>query len=131
MGLNKIVLMGRLTRDPELRYTQSSTAVASFTVAVDRDFSKEKETDFINCSAWRSTGEFISKHFKKGDMIAVSGRLQMRDYEDKNGNKRTAAEVNVDNAYFCGGKAATVSGEGAPPVFTEISDEDDDGELPF
>lgn len=130
MGLNKIVLMGRLTRDPELRYTQSGTAVASFTVAVDREFSKEKATDFINCTAWRNTGEFISKYFTKGEMIAVSGRLQMRDYEAKDGSKRTAAEVNVESAYFCGGKGSESSPEVSEPAFTDISDEDD-GELPF
>ena len=100
--LNHIVLMGRLTRDPELRYTQSQTPVASFSLAVDRDFGRgeEKQTDFIDCVAWRQTGEFVSKYFQKGSMAVVSGRLQMRDWTDKDGNKRTTAEVVVDNVYF-------------------------------
>lgn len=102
--LNHIVIMGRLTRDPELRYTSSNIPVASFTVAVDRDYgnreSGEKQTDFINCAAWRSTGEFVSKYFNKGSMIVVSGRLQLRDYTDRDGNKRTAAEIVADNVYF-------------------------------
>ena len=102
--LNHIVIMGRLTRDPELRYTGSNIPVASFTVAVDRDYgnreSGEKQTDFINCVAWRSTGEFVSKYFQKGSMIVVSGRLQIRDYTNRDGNKRTAAEIVADNVYF-------------------------------
>lgn len=102
--LNHIVLMGRLTRDPELRYTGSNVPVASFSIAVDRDFGRgengEKQTDFINVSAWRQTGEFVSKYFTKGSMIVVSGRLQIRDYTDRDGNRRTAAEVVADNVYF-------------------------------
>ena len=100
--LNHIVLMGRLTRDPELRYTQSQTPVASFSLAVDRDFGRgeEKQTDFIDCVAWRSTGEFVSKYFQKGSMAVVSGRLQIRDWTDRDGNKRRSAEVVVDNVYF-------------------------------
>ena len=102
--LNHITIMGRLTRDPELRRTGSGVAVASFTVAVDRDFSGkdggEKETDFIDCVAWRQTGEFVSKHFTKGRMIVVSGRLQIRGWTDKDGNKRRTAEVVADNVYF-------------------------------
>ena len=100
--LNRIILMGRLTRDPELRYTQSQIPVASFRVAVDRDFGRgeERQTDFIDCVAWRSTGEFVSKYFQKGSMAVVSGRLQMRDWTDKDGNKRTSAEVVADNVYF-------------------------------
>ena len=100
--LNHIVLMGRLTRDPELRYTGSNIPVASFTVAVDRDFGKgeERATDFINVVAWRQTGEFVSKYFTKGSMIVVSGRLQMRDWTDRDGNKRRSAEVVADNVYF-------------------------------
>ena len=102
--LNHIVIMGRLTRDPELRYTSSNIPVASFTVACDRDYGKgengERQTDFINCSAWRSTGEFVSKYFQKGSMAVVSGRLQLRDYTDRDGNKRTAAEIVADNVYF-------------------------------
>ena len=102
--LNHITIMGRLTRDPELRRTGSGVAVASFTVAVDRDFGGrdggEKETDFIDCVAWRQTGEFVSKYFTKGRMIVVSGRLQIRNWTDKDGNKRRTAEVVADNCYF-------------------------------
>ena len=104
--LNNITLMGRLTRDPELRYTQNNTEVANFALAVDRDLG-EKKTDFIECVAWRKTAEFIEKHFHKGDMIAVIGRLQMREWTDKDGNKRRASEVVADNVYFCGGKKET------------------------
>ena len=102
--LNHITIMGRLTRDPELRRTGSGVAVASFTLAVDRDFGKtesgDKETDFIDCVAWRQTGEFVSKYFTKGSMIVVSGRLQIRNWTDKEGNKRRSAEVVADNCYF-------------------------------
>ena len=102
--LNHITIMGRLVRDPELRRTGSGVAVASFTVAVDRDFGGrdggERKTDFINCVAWRQTGEFISKYFTKGRMIVVDGRLEMRDWTDREGNKRTSAEIVVANAYF-------------------------------
>ena len=102
--LNHIVIMGRLTRDPELRRTGSGVAVASFTVAVDRDFGGrdggERETDFIDCVAWRQTGEFVSKYFAKGRMAVVSGRLQIRGWTDKDGNKRRSAEVVADNVYF-------------------------------
>ena len=102
--LNHITLMGRLVRDPELRRTGSGVAVASFRIAVDRDYSPkdggERKADFIDCVAWRQTGEFISKYFTKGRMIVVDGRLEMRDWTDKEGNKRTSAEVIVDNAYF-------------------------------
>ena len=102
--LNHIVIMGRLTRDPELRRTGTGIAVASFTVAVDRDFGSrdggERETDFIDCVAWRQTGEFVSKYFTKGSMIVVSGRLQIRNWNDKEGNKRRNAEVVADNVYF-------------------------------
>lgn len=102
--LNKIIIMGRLTRDPELRRTSSGLAVTSFSVAVERDYqsqsSGEHEVDFINCVAWRQTGEFVNKWFTKGSMIVVSGRLQMRNYTDKDGNKRVAAEVVAENVYF-------------------------------
>ena len=102
--LNHIVIMGRLTRDPELRYTQSQTPVASFRVAVDRDYAPkdggERQTDFIDCVAWRSTAEFVSKYFQKGSMTVVSGRLQIREYTDRDGNRRTAAEIVADNIYF-------------------------------
>ena len=106
--LNHITIMGRLTRDPELRRTGSGVAVASFTVAVDRDFASkdggERETDFIDCVAWRQTGEFVSKYFRKGAMIVAAGRLQIRNWQDKEGNKRRSAEVIVENAYFGEGK---------------------------
>ena len=112
--LNHIVIMGRLTRDPELRRTGSGIAVASFTVAVDRDFGSrdggEKETDFIDCVAWRQTGEFVSKYFTKGRMIVVSGRLQIRSWTDKDGNKRRTAEVVADNCYFGDSKRDSDSG---------------------
>jgi single-strand DNA-binding protein len=102
--LNHITIMGRLTRDPELRSTQSGVSVASFTVACDRDFGGrdggEKQTDFIDCVAWRSTGEFVSKYFRKGSMIVVSGRLQSRKWQDREGNNRTNWEINADNVYF-------------------------------
>ena len=113
--LNHIVIMGRLARDPELRRTGSGTAVASFTLAVDRDFGKnengERETDFIDCVAWRQTGEFVSKYFTKGRMAVVSGRLQIRNWTDKEGNKRRTAEVVADNVYFGESKR---DGEGGP-----------------
>lgn len=155
--LNRIILMGRLTRDPELRHTQSGTPVASFSLAVDRDFKDkqtgEKETDFIDIVAWRNTAEFVSKYFSKGRMAVVEGRLQIRPWTDKDGNKRRSAEVIADNTYFADSKKDT--GEGgaygqpsggygapaggyAPPAggfsssgsdFADL--DDDDGELPF
>ena len=147
--LNHITIMGRLTRDPELRYTQSQTPVASFTLAVDRDFGGrdggEKQTDFIDCVAWRQTAEFVSKYFAKGSMAVVSGRLQIRDWTDREGGKRRSAEVVVDNIYFGDSKrrddgaprsesrpAFSDSYESVSPsasAFSELSD--DDGELPF
>ncbi len=117
--LNHIVIMGRLTRDPELRYTQSQTPVASFTVAVDRDFGSrdggERQTDFIDCVAWRQTAEFVSKYFTKGSMAVVSGRLQIRDWTDREGGKRRSAEIVVDNMYF-GEKAAAATATPAAPA---------------
>lgn len=135
--LNHITIMGRLTRDPELRRTGSGVAVASFTLAVDRDFAPkdggEKETDFIDCVAWRATGEFVSKYFKKGSMAVVSGRLQIRNWTDKDGNKRRSAEVLADNVYFGEAKRSDSYTPAAPGVpmqeFTPI--EDDDAQLPF
>ena len=115
--LNKIVLMGRLTRDPELRRTQSGTAVASFTLAVDRDYKPqdgERETDFIDIVAWRGTAEFVSKYFTKGRMAVVEGRLQVRDWTDKDGNKRRSTEVVADNVYF-GDSKRPESGTPAEP----------------
>ena len=149
--LNHITIMGRLTRDPEIRYTQSQTPVTSFTLAVDRDFGGrdggEKQTDFIDCVAWRQTAEFVSKYFTKGSMAVVSGRLQIRDWTDRDGGKRRNAEVVVDNIYFGESKrreggemrsdsrpAYQSSNEGVSPgmgasTFSELGD--DDGELPF
>ena len=116
--LNHIIIMGRLTRDPELRRTGSGTAVASFTLAVDRDFAGkdggEKETDFIDCVAWRQTAEFVSKYFTKGRMACVSGRLEIRSWTDKDGNKRRNAEVNADNVYFADSKNAAENGGSRP-----------------
>lgn len=136
--LNHITIMGRLTRDPELRRTGSGIAVASFTVAVDRDFGSkgggEKETDFIDCVAWRQTGEFVSKYFTKGRMIVVSGRLQVRNWTDKDGNKRRSTEVIADNCYFGDSKRDASAPQPAPENAPE-SDyavlEDDDAQLPF
>ena len=112
--LNKIFIMGRLTRDPKLRHTQTGTAVASFTLAVDRDFKDkqtgERATDFIDVVAWRSTGEFASKYFTKGHMAVVEGRLQIRDWTDKEGNKRRSAEVIADSVYFGDSKREGGSG---------------------
>ena len=132
--LNKIILMGRLTRDPELRRTQSGTAVASFTLAVDRDYKPqdgERETDFIDIVAWRGTGEFVSKYFTKGRMAVVEGRLQVRDWTDKDGNKRRSTEVVADNVYF-GDSKRPESGTPAEPSgeLQELPDEEK-GELPF
>ena len=157
--LNHITIMGRLVRDPELRRTGSGIAVASFTVAVDRDFGSrdggERETDFIDCVAWRQTGEFVSKYFTKGRMIVVSGRLQIRSWNDKDGNKRRTAEVVADNCYFGDSKrdgestgsfggntyggnaysapAPSYGGYSAPaaPASDFAMLEDDDAQLPF
>lgn len=105
--LNHITLMGRMTHDPELRYTPQNTPVVSFSLAVERDYQPggaEKQTDFIDCVAWRKTAEFVSKYFQKGSMAVISGRLQIRDWTDKAGNKRTTAEVVADNVYFADSK---------------------------
>lgn len=112
--LNHIIIMGRLTRDPELRRTGSGVAVASFTVACERDFAQDgqKETDFIDCVAWRKTGEFVSKYFRKGNMIVVSGRLQIRSWTDKDGNKRRSAEIVADNCYFGESKQSSEGSSG-------------------
>ena len=160
--LNHIVLMGRLTRDPELRYTQSQLPVATFSLACERDFGgrdgSEKQTDFIDIVAWRQTAEFVSKYFTKGAMAVVSGRLQLRDWTDKEGNKRRSAEVVADNVYFGESKRSREENGSAPrasdsyrsndnyrasssdnyrsydaapaaSAFSELSDTD--GELPF
>ena len=123
--LNHIVLMGRLTRDPELRYTQSQIPVASFTLAVDRDFGGrdggEKQTDFIDIVAWRSTAEFVSKYFTKGRMAVVEGRLQIHDWKDKDGNNRHSAEVVADNIYFGNSRKDTAAP--AEPLPEELEEE--------
>ena len=161
MSINRVIISGNLTRDPELRHTQTGTAVASFSLAVDRDFKDrttgEKSTDFIDVVAWRQTAEFVSRFFTKGRMAVVEGRLQLRDWTDRDGNKRRSAEVVADNVYFGdskrdaegGGYGAPSGGYGAPggyappaapasggysapaggDQFAELSD--DDGELPF
>ena len=135
--LNHIVIMGRLTRDPELRRTGNGIAVTSFTLAVDRDFSNkesgEKETDFIDCVAWRNTAEFVDKYFSKGSMAVVSGKLQIRPWTDKDGNKRRTAEVIADNVYFGEAKRScgyTQESPGAPAQDFETI-EGDDAQLPF
>ena len=129
--LNHIVIMGRLGKDPELRRTQSGVAVATFNVAVDRDFKDkatgQRDTDWITCVAWRSTAEFVEKYFSKGSQVLVAGRLQMRDWTDKDGNKRISAEVQAENVYFAGAK--TEGGQRELPEF-EVMD-DDDPDLPF
>ena len=128
--LNICTIMGRLVRDPELRRTGSGVAVASFTLAVDRDYNPkdggEKETDFIDCTAWRGTGEFVSKYFAKGSMAIVSGRLQVRNYTDRDGNKRRAAEIVAENVYFGEAKKGH---EQSAQDFAMI--EDTDAQLPF
>lgn len=134
--MNQVVLMGRLTRDPELRHTQSGTAVAPFTLAVDRGYTSrdggERQTDFIDCVAWRNTAEFVSKYFVKGQMAAVTGRLQIRDWTDREGGKRRSAEVVVDNVYFTESKKdrqlAEVDTVGMGE-YDELTEED--GDLPF
>ena len=123
MSLNRITIMGRMTKDPELRRTNSGKAVASFTLAVDRDFEKGK-TDFIECVAWGNTAEFVAKYFAKGRMAVASGRLQLRDWTDKDGNKRKTAEVVTDNVYFGDSKTSNTEQQ-----FAEV--EDDDSDLPF
>lgn len=138
--LNHITVMGRLTRDPELRRTGSGVAVTNFTVAVDRDFadkqSGEKEVDFIDVVAWRQTGEFVDKYFSKGRMAVVSGRLQIRSYTDKDGNKRRAAEIVADNVYFGDSKQTSSETSIAPDAFSAIASnfatlEGEDSALPF
>ena len=133
MSLNHIDIMGRLTRDPELRYTVQGTPVTSFTLAVDRDYqsgSNERQTDFIDCVAWRQTAEFVSKYFSKGSMAIVTGRLHIRDWEDKNGGKRRSAEVMADSVYF-GESKKRGDGVNVEPPKLEKMEEDDDGDLPF
>ena len=132
--LNRIIIMGRLTADPELRRTGNGIAVTAFTLAVDRDYSSkdggEKETDFIDCVAWRNTGEFVAKHFAKGRMAIVSGRLQLRSYTDRDGNKRRAAEIVADSVYF--GDSKNSNADNSPAPAQDFSAIDiPDYELPF
>jgi single-strand DNA-binding protein len=137
--LNHITIMGRLTRDPEMRRTGSGVAVTSFTIACDRDFGQDgqKETDFIDITAWRNTAEFVSKYFSKGRMAVVSGRLQIRSWTDKDGNKRKSAEVVADNVYFGDSKKDDASGYNAAPASTPVPApdfpmlSDEDSMLPF
>jgi len=150
--VNHIVIMGRLTRDPELRHTQSGTPVVSFTLAVDRRYTPkdggDKQTDFIDVVAWQNLGEFVSKYFVKGQMAAVSGRLQIRDWTDKDGNKRRSAEVVADNVYFTESKKSREASLGnqvsnaanndyadsyaSPVTASDFAELDmDEGELPF
>lgn len=151
--MNNITLMGRLTRDPELRHTQSGTAVASFTLAVDRGYTPkdggERQTDFIDIVAWRGTAEFVSKYFVKGQMAAVTGRLQIRDWTDKDGGKRRSAEVVADNVYFTESKRSREAaglyqeprsdynsgfqtGYSTPVAGSDFAElDEDDGDLPF
>lgn len=149
--LNKIILSGRLVRDPEMRTTQSGKSIASFTLAVDRDFApqgQKKETDFINCTAWNGTADFMSRYFSKGSMATVCGSLQIQNYTDRDGNKRSTPNVNVENVYFAGEKRAEKSDSGensrsaakgkgaysskpaAKQTFEEMEDGNDE-ELPF
>lgn len=130
--LNHITIMGRLVRDPELRHTQSGTPVANFSLAVDRDFKGQdgREADFIDCIAWRNTANFVEQFFTKGRMAIVSGRLQIRAYTDKHGNKRNVAEVVADNVYFGDSKReAAQAPTAAPEEFEELDDMG--GPLPF
>ena len=133
--LNKIIVMGRLTKDVEMRHTQSGNAVASFTIACDRDFKAkngEKETDWLDVVAWRNTAEFVSKYFSKGRMAVVEGRLQTRTYEDNNGNKRKVSEIVADNVYFGDSKKESDPLDQFTQAnkFVEVED-DDEGEFPF
>ena len=142
--MNSIIIMGRLTDNPELRKTPNDISVTSFSVAVDRPYrsGSDRQTDFFSCTAWRGTAEFISKYFAKGQMIAIEGSMQSRRYDDRDGNKRTAWEIQVNQAHFCGSKNENVNGgfsrgsDAAPSYsnadagdFTELDGGDDD--LPF
>ena len=144
--LNRIVIMGRLTRDPELRRTQSGTPVTSVRLAVDRDFKSQdgtKQADFFDVVAWRQTAEFINKYFTKGRMAIVEGRLQSRDWQDKDGNKRTSIEIVADNFYFGDSKRDASGGDYAAPAYGSPAESyaapagggfaelEEDGELPF
>lgn len=126
MAMNRILLQGRLTKEPEIRLTTKNDKVARFTLAVDRDFNRE-ETDFINCVAFKNTAAFIESYFGKGDMVILAGRLQMQQYTAKDGSNRTAAEVMTDNVWFCGGKGKTKDAA----TGAQLAEVEDDGQLPF
>lgn len=131
--LNTITIMGRMTRDPELRRTESGIAVASFTLACERDYAPqggEKETDFIDVVCWRNTAEFVEKYFTKGRMAVVSGRLQIRGWTDREGNKRRSAEILADRVYF-GDAKRDGDAQDSKSDFTEISNDEEDEDLPF
>lgn len=131
--LNHIIIHGRLTKDPELKQTSNGTKVTTISVACDRDYSsgEEKQVDFIDCVAWRSTAEFICRNFSKGMPILIQGRLQIRKYQDKDGNNRSAAEINVASAHFAGGKRdSSTAPTSQADAFADIGDDDDD-ELPW
>jgi len=129
--LNHITIMGRLTKEPELRMTQQQTAVTSFTIACERDYQSgsDKQTDFIECVAWRHTAEFVSKYFTKGQMAVVSGRLQSRKWEDRDGNKRINWEIVADSVYF--GESKRSDSQDSKQTFVEVDDDFEDGEIPF
>lgn len=128
--INTVVLMGRLVAAPELRQTTNGTSVTAFTLAVDRKFSKDKTVDWIDCVAWQNTAEFICKYFGKGSMIALTGSIQTRTYEDKNGNKRKAVEVVADGASFCGAKKDSAEQNIRAAAGLDISADDDFTEIP-
>lgn len=143
--MNKVILMGRLTRDPEMRLTPQGTAVAQFTTAVNRRFGKSGEADFINCVAWRQTAEFIGRYFHKGKMIALEGSIQTRTWDGKDGKKQYATEVIADAVYFCEKEKRTSPGDGYQPMpsydepqgykpdngFEEVDDEASEDDIPF
>ena len=132
--MNKIILMGRLTKDPELRYTQSGSAVASFTLAVNRKFTNQngdREADFINCVAWQKTAEFVANYFKKGQMMALDGRLQVRSYDDQNGQRKWVTEVVAENIEFCGSKGNQEETTCNDVVLAGMEISFDDDDLPF
>ncbi len=138
--LNNAVIMGRIVADPELRTTANGTPVTSFTVAVDRRFSKqgeERQADFIDIVAWRNTAEHVCKYFAKGSMIAIQGNIQTRMFEDKNGNKRKAVEIVAENVSFCGSKSDNANTASAPATVPDVSVDDSDfreipeDDLPF
>jgi len=138
--LNKVCLMGRLTKEPELKHTRNNVPVTSFTLAVERNFTKEKQTDFINIIAWRNTAEFVSRYFGKGSLIALTGAIQTRSYEDKNGDKRTAFEVVADEVFFTGERRESALSDYDDGDFLDenlkeseknFAEADDDDEIPF